>query len=1601
MSASMLRQMLEDAGALLKDQKYQQALDSSRRVTQFDPNNFQAFMCVGLANFHLQQWEDCEEAYRRAAGLKPDLPLAWKNLVDLFEERKQPQKKLEALEKLVAILQKNKKVKPCQKWIADVSATALELRMYPKAFNAWYSLVVAQGGDAREMCLDVTPNDEVPSKMAIWLDLVDLLQRPNFSLSDCATEFSQVEIAAQFFQVASENAASASATDPTVDAKLDAAVAYFMRVSLDELKAVSSLKSPKKKQSALRQLDAQALSILSWLPTAKIPVEYVLLRSEDQESPMELEKASQLARDVESVHPKSPMVQIFRGLRFLEANDTEQARESLLDALAYCSSSSFFESALCIRAQVELAVLALATRDVEGCLSRLQRAKGVLAEKAQVFGCSPPNPLVYSEAKVRLMEATASEYSGDHEKALAAYQSLINDGSDALTAFQATVRLSELLLSKSNFDETRAALDSFAPHTDSLSDEHQATVASIRGWVLFSLGSVDDGRALLEASIPKIVSVPMEKAKALKRLAIVYWQLDGAFRREKGFCFGHLLQAAKLLPSDSEIFGWLGKWYQEIAQDVLRAEKCFLKALSLSPGNETAGVALSDLYEQQGKRSFNVKLWEDMTKEPVSAPTWALLRLAQHLVESDNEHAVGRLHLVLRNDPLNARYWVTLGHVYRHFRKLVSAQKSYLKAVELGETSWCVMCELARIEGALLLFDEAFEHIEPFVNCDSGSSQPGQQQQPAFVVPTLYAELLFKQAKYLCAEGLYGRAAANLKKASGLMRALSSSSVEGLKLIGDIHCFAFYLAPADFESSSNGEPSGWVEFLSNGRKAYEGVAAIASSPASKDDFPPLRLAEGLYDVGLSCWYEAHALCNAHGFSLSGFEHLQAPQGKKLVASIAEHQPEVLKRVQSLKLRAKQFFADAVNASPGLALGWNGLGVVHDHVLLKQFAWTRAIQAESNSESAWANLGMLYVHQPDASSAMASLAQKALIHLQGVSANNPSMWNGYGMLARRDTSDSKQQQKAIEAFRCALEMGLDLDALQGFTTAILLNESDKKSDNSDEKLLFAMRKVLERDPFNAGAWNALGVLQQRLGLYEDSRGSFEQAQTLLNKTPWNARMKDRQAGLEWNASVAHVADKGDSVPEDTFSNAIAAAKASAGSSNKNKNEVLLNVLKAQQLFHQSNGPASLQVLTELLARSDITGNERDAVAAIGLSIAGLLLGSTTGGDQLTEAAKRVGTLCKEQLLSTVSTGITLSKLRVVEMHERAMGSDSDCVSVLEIAGVVASDRVPGSAWSRLAFALIDFQQVNGGDDNAQLLTRACAAARKYQQTTCKETADSAYLQALASLLLFAPSASSSSTADAQKLVRMLPWEPYAYFLAGAALLKSYTLASKSSDGAQKQQSTLEKAVLVLETGLRIPQSLQNHGFERAQLQWLLSNCYALLGDASRASQLALEAHDWIEGAKPQFPTRELEFELLDARLQAVASPEKSIAKYHKALTLVVSSSSSSSQRLVPILAELGAVYEAAGYDDCALQVWKSVASLTTAASSSSEAASAEAPEPPLGAFFANLRLALVHGKKQNTKTAKKQIKSTLALAPRAESKQATVVAFVEGVITKSS
>ncbi len=99
-----------------------------------------------------------------------------------------------------------------------------------------------------------------------------------------------------------------------------------------------------------------------------------------------------------------------------------------------------------------------------------------------------------------------------------------------------------------------------------------------------------------------------------------------------------------------------------------------------------------------------------------------------------------------------------------------------------------------------------------------------------------------------------------------------------------------------------------------------------------------------------------------------------------------------------------------------------------------------------------------------------------MNLQSVNPNNPAMWTGYGLLEMQN----KDFAQAHAAFTCALEICLDLDALLGFAVSGLQsyydNDSDEASHVKPEKILFSLKKYLERDPINVTALNAYGVVR---------------------------------------------------------------------------------------------------------------------------------------------------------------------------------------------------------------------------------------------------------------------------------------------------------------------------------------------------------------------------------------------------------------------------------------------------------------------------------------------------------------------------------------------
>lgn len=1124
----------------------------------------------------------------------------------------------------------------------------------------------------------------------------------------------------------------------------------------------------------------------------------------------------------------------------------------------------------------------------------------------------------YSDSKVQFLEAKAREQSGDIEKALECYRQVM-ESDDQSIAQQAAISVAELLIRRKLWQEALDVLDSISTGGNG----KDAVAECARGWILFELGQVDQAKELLEQNVAGVpASSPVHKASALKRLAIVYWRLDGSYRQDKSLCFGNLLMSAKFVPSDGETFSWLGKWYLDVAKDALRAEKCFLKALSLAPGIELAGVSLSDLYAQQKKTELCVKLWEDMTSEPQTAPTWALLRLAQYLVNQDNEDAVDKLHLVLRNDPSNARYWVILAHLYRHFGKLVSAQKSYLRAIDLGETNWCVLCELSRVECSLYLFDEALDHIRPLV------AEPTDEACDKSVVAMIYSDVLFKQAKLLCAQGLYGQAATNLKQASLVLSGVAStalgSTADSLKLKGDIHCFAFYLSPEDF-SSENG-PS-WIEFLSQGRKAYEALLSLPSADAT------VGLVEAAYDVGLGYWYEAQATCSVHGLAFDVFD-----------ASFGENgsDEKLIGKIQELKAKSNKYFKLGLKQDPSYALAWNGLAIVSDHPVFKQFALIRAIQSE-NTDAAWANLGMLYVHQGHGKNA-ATLAQKAFLQLQSINADNPSMWNGYGMLSSRQNS-SEEHEKAVEAFKCALQMGLDLDALHGLVHSLLLNGVPT---HEAAQLLFSIKKYLERDPHNSQAWNALGVIQQHLGLYEQATASFKRAAKQVTET-------EEREGILWNSLVAETG-----CPGADKKSPVAAIEASWPSKALQKRAILLRVLKSQWSYLQGNGKDALDELKSLL-ELDLPQLDSTSIALVALSVAGLL------ADKHTALALQVAETCKDVLRTSCmdSSPEQSELLWAIESFDRYVGNEEICLAALEAS--VQSEPVSRYSWTHFGLALIDFQSKNA----ARLAPDCLRSAEKLSSSDSAATAELSYLSALVDL--HAAENDQDVACRGQRLVRMQPWNPHAYALAGAGFIKRHSFRPT-----EKSASALHAAIRLLERGLRVAGSQPSTEFEQTQLLWLLGCCWSRLQNPAKAAEHADQARAILQTLEDCSSVDAL---LLDARLLSISDRSAATKCYRQAL-----SAAASPDRVLAILYELGALYEEMHFSDCALQIWKSVNTL-----SSSEDA---------GQFFATLRSAIVHGRKQNTKTAKKQIKTAISQAP-ADSTKATVALFVEGVIAKTS
>ncbi len=279
------------------------------------------------------------------------------------------------------------------------------------------------------------------------------------------------------------------------------------------------------------------------------------------------------------------------------------------------------------------------------CSKRLNRADNAsraaslgLEAHAWLQALTPSSTRTLHQRSLLLVKADAARASGRLDDAEAAYAALLKVQPELVPAL---LGLAEVHLARSEAVAAMALCERGAAQV-AVDDAVSALLLSAQGWAQFQQGNTATAvatlRSALAAHTRNGTAEPSDDV-LLYRLGCLLLQQataagDEALRAEAAKL---LLQAAKLNPSSSAVFHFLGVHYAGVgAQE--RAQKCLEKAVALSPSNHEAGELLAQMYLRQGQAERAAQLCETITQAAgVGSGQWAWIRLGQHQLFTKND----------------------------------------------------------------------------------------------------------------------------------------------------------------------------------------------------------------------------------------------------------------------------------------------------------------------------------------------------------------------------------------------------------------------------------------------------------------------------------------------------------------------------------------------------------------------------------------------------------------------------------------------------------------------------------------------------------------------------------------------------------------------------------------------------------------------------------------------------------------------------------------------------------------------------------------------------------------------------------------------------
>jgi tetratricopeptide (TPR) repeat protein len=540
-----------------------------------------------------------------------------------------------------------------------------------------------------------------------------------------------------------------------------------------------------------------------------------------------------------------------------------------------------------------------------------------------------------------------------------------------------------------------------------------------------------------------------------------------------------LLAAAKLAAAanedDTDIFALIAHTYLQ-ENDVVRAEKCYVRVLQANPLHTEAGLGLCQLYLQQQNNSPKLQALLDKythknAKDDEVFPVWWADVIQAHLHTQQGAHDSASIHYqrALELCPQDSSSWLALGMSYLYAGRDSAAHKALLQAVALSAkfASFDVNMHLAlaNLERKMSLLIESKRRYEQVI-AHLTTADCRQSSIQALAAKGLADVCLLLAYQHLSC-GWIGGAATVIAQGVTALNSVVTSYLEDqnqqemlivcLKLLGDLYCFTHNLTPFEVQqafgpnknietkamkgvsfsemltsdSSSALSEEGFelmITYLERGEAVYQRRLALLQAQlqeaATNSAELVLLISAAHADIGVCRYCQACLRLRMRG---EGSGLLSTSQLVKLDSS-----KQTKNSVPALFASARESFLAGIKVNAASSICWNGLGICTnlDQLSIKQACFVRATQIDSNA-AAYNNLAVLLLSMGRRHEANDCLAE--LQHRD----NNPLTWLTIAFDIERSSSSNKQgtdtfhfAQSALDAYLSASDITRPVEGALG-------------------------------------------------------------------------------------------------------------------------------------------------------------------------------------------------------------------------------------------------------------------------------------------------------------------------------------------------------------------------------------------------------------------------------------------------------------------------------------------------------------------------------------------------------------------------------------------